>query len=55
MTPTVMKRYREAYDRFCDELASLAKRRRAGLLRLDAEQDVVKQLATLFETGSLAA
>ena len=55
VTPAVLKRYREAYDRFCDELASLAKRRRAGLLRLDAEQDVVRQLATLFETGSLAA
>ena len=55
MTPAVMKRYRGAYDRFCNELTALAKRRRAGLLRLDAEQDVVKQLATLFETGSLAA
>ncbi len=55
MTPAVLKRYREAYDRFCNELTSLAKRRRAGLLRLDAGQDVVRQLATLFETGSLAA
>ena len=55
VTPAVLKRYRQAYDYFCDTLASLAKRRRAGLLRLDAEQDVVRQLATLFETGSLAA
>ena len=55
MTPAVMRRYREAYERFCDELTSLARKRRAGLLRLDAEQDVVRQLATLFESGSLAA
>ena len=55
VTPAVLRRYRQAYDHFCDTLASLAKRRRAGLLRLDAEQDVVRQLATLFETGSLAA
>ena len=54
VTPAVLKRYRKAYDRFCDELAALAKKRKAGLLRLDAEGDVVLQLAKLFETGSLA-
>ena len=54
ITPAVRKRYVEAYDGFCNELAALAKRRRAGLLRLDAERDVALQLATLFESGRLA-
>ena len=54
VTPAVLKRYQKAYDRFCDELAALAKKHKAGLLRLDAEGDVVLQLARLFETGSLA-
>ena len=55
VTPTVLKRYRKAYQDFCTELAALAKKRRAGLLRLDAEDDVVLRLATLFESGGLAA
>ena len=54
ITPAVLKRYRLAYDGFCEGLAQLAKQRQAGLLRLDAEGDVVSQMATLFETGSLA-
>ena len=55
ITPAVLKRYRKAYEDFCNELTAMAKQRRAGLLRLDAEDDVVTQLATLFEAGSLAA
>ncbi|WIO75327.1 DUF58 domain-containing protein [Porticoccaceae bacterium LTM1] len=54
MTPAVIKRYKEVYDDFCGRLAELAKKRQAGLLRLDAEGDVVSQMAKLFETGSLA-
>ena len=55
ITPAVLKRYRKAYDDFCQKLTALARKRRAGLLRLDAENDVVVQLATLFEAGGLAA
>ena len=54
ITPAVLKRYRSAYDGFCKELAGLANRRQAGLLRLDAEEDVTSQLARLFESGGLA-
>ena len=53
ITPAVLRRYREAYDRFQDGLNAFARRRSAGLLRLDADREVVPQLATLFETGAL--
>ncbi|WIO74709.1 DUF58 domain-containing protein [Porticoccaceae bacterium LTM1] len=53
MTTAVLKRYQEAYQTFSEQLAQVAKKRQAGLLRLDAEGDVVGQLAKLFETGSL--
>lgn len=51
LTPTVLERYRQAYDRFASGLADLAKRRHAGLLALDADQPVVPQIAALFEQG----
>ena len=51
-TPAVLDAYRAAYDRFQSGLARFAASRRAGLLRLDADGDVLAQLATLFETGS---
>ena len=54
MTPAVIKRYQEAYQHFCEQLAQLAKKRQAGLLRLNAQNDVVLQMAKLFESGSLA-
>ena len=50
-TAEVLARYRAAYDRFQDGLLALARRRGAGLLRLDVEQPVVPQLAALFEGG----
>lgn len=51
ITPAVLQRYREAHASFLQELIDLARRRRAGLLRVNAEQDVVPQLAGLFESG----
>jgi uncharacterized protein (DUF58 family) len=54
VTPAVIARYRESYDRFQATLADFARKRGHGLLRLDADLDVVPQLGTLFETGSLA-
>ena len=53
-TAAVMNHYREAYDRFQARIHEFARQRNAGLLRLDVEAEVVPQLATLFETGSLA-
>ncbi len=53
VTPQVLRRYRQAYQRFNDALAAEARKRHAGLLRLDVEQDVVSQLSSLFAGGSL--
>ena len=51
-TGTVLDAYRQAYAEFQDKLTEFAKRRHAGLVRLDVEADVVDQLATLFESGA---
>ena len=51
LTPAVLTRYRAAYDRFNAGLAAFARSRNAGLLALDADAEVVPQLATLFENG----
>lgn len=53
-TAAVLNHYREAYDRFQERLSEFVRQRNAGLLRLDVDAEVVPQLATLFETGSLA-
>ncbi len=53
VTAEVLNRYREAYEDFSEELATFARERQAGLLRLDAEQDVLGQLGSLFESGVL--
>jgi uncharacterized protein (DUF58 family) len=52
VTPAVLDRYRAAYGAFESELSAFAAERNAGLLRLDADRDVVAQLAHLFEGGS---
>ena len=51
VTSEVLQRYRAAYDRFGAGLAALARSRRAGLLVLDVENEVVPQIASLFENG----
>ncbi len=48
----VLGRYRESYDRFQAKIIAFAKSHPAGFLRLNADQEVVPQLANLFETGS---
>jgi len=52
-TTAVLDAYKRAYLRFEEGLTSFARSRPAGLLMLDADKEVVPQLATLFETGSL--
>ena len=51
VTPQVLARYREAYDRFQGGLLSFARRREAGMIQLDAGEEVVPQIAALFENG----
>ena len=51
VTPAVLERYRAAYSEFEASLAGFAAERGAGLLRLDADGDVIAQLASLFEGG----
>ncbi|QDU66130.1 DUF58 domain-containing protein [Engelhardtia mirabilis] len=51
VTPAVLERYRDAYDRFADGLQSFARSRGAGLLAVDVERQIVPQLAELFEQG----
>lgn len=53
VTPTVLERYRAAYDRWQQGLLDLARRRQAGLLRLDVNEALVPQLAQLFRRGVL--
>ena len=54
VTPAVLERYRAAYDRFTEGLASFASGRDAGLVTVDADLPVAPQLATLFEGGRLS-
>ena len=53
VTPTVLARYRDAYDDFQEQLVTFAQKRGAGLLQIDADEPVVPQLAQIFERGSL--
>ncbi len=53
VTPAVRAGYERAYAAWSEQLTTFAQARRIGLLRLDVEQPVVPQLATLFEGGRL--
>lgn len=55
VTPGVVQRYRESYDRFQDTLTRFAQRRGIGMVQVDADQPVVEQLAHLFEGGRYQA
>ena len=55
ITPALLDRYRRAYDHFQSTLTDFAKQRGAGLLHIDVNEEIVPQLATLFESGSYAA
>ena len=49
VTREVLARYRDAYDRFDGALATFARTRGAGLLRLDVDREIIPQLAAVFE------
>jgi uncharacterized protein (DUF58 family) len=51
VTSDVLDRYRAAYDRFMKSLRTFATSRRGGFLPIDADGDVLDQLASLFEGG----
>ncbi len=49
VTREVLARYRDAYDRYDGALATFARTRGAGLLRLDVDREILPQLAAVFE------
>ncbi len=51
VTDSVKTKYREAYDKFQNQLIGFVQTRRAGWLSIDVEQEVVPQLASIFERG----
>ena len=53
ITPATLARYRQSYQEFNDRLAEFATDYDAGLVRVDADEDVLDQLGGLFETGRL--
>ncbi|MDM3870350.1 DUF58 domain-containing protein [Porticoccus sp. W117] len=54
ITPQIVARYQQAYKQFNEELSGIAASNRAGLLQLDADENVVEQLSVLFQSGSLS-
>ncbi|MHC4935490.1 MAG: DUF58 domain-containing protein [Planctomycetota bacterium] len=55
ITAPILERVRVAHDAFHGELRDFARRRGAGILRLDCDREVVPQLAELFEGGRYEA
>jgi hypothetical protein len=53
ITPSVLERYKAAYGSFNSELETLARQRQATLLKVDADEDVLEQLSTLFARGGV--
>ena len=53
LTPQLIERYQDAYRAFTDRLAALADERGAGLVRIDADRDVLEQLSAIFPSGVL--
>ncbi|MEM1067847.1 MAG: DUF58 domain-containing protein [Planctomycetota bacterium] len=51
----VLQKYREAYDQHFDRLREFSRSRRGGFLSIDHDQDVMQQLANLFEGGRYVA
>jgi uncharacterized protein (DUF58 family) len=52
---TVLEKYRDAYDRHFDRLRDFARSRKGGFLIMDHDQDVMQQMAGLFEGGRYVA
>ncbi|MEZ6195393.1 MAG: hypothetical protein R3F20_06670 [Planctomycetota bacterium] len=55
VTPELLTRYREAFERFRFGLADCARRRGWGLLAIDVEREIVPQLSSIFGDGSYRA
>lgn len=55
VTRSVLDRYTAAYDAFHAELTEFCKRRGAGYVQLDVDQDLLGQLGVLFEGGRFVA
>lgn len=53
VTPELIARYRAAYRDFTDSLDTFARRRGATLVRMDADGDVLDQLAPVLTAGSV--
>ncbi len=51
--PAVLNRYRRIYGEFNQQLTSFSSQQGIGLVRLNADEDVLDQLAGLFESGAL--
>ena len=51
ITPKILARYRAAYAQFNADLADVARRRQAPLVKIDVEGDIVEQLSLLFKDG----
>ena len=55
VTPAILEKVRQAHDTFHHELNDFARRRGAGLLRIDCDAPLIPQLADLFEGGRYEA
>ena len=51
--PAVLARYRRIYEEFNQQLTEFASGQGIGLIRVNADGDVLEQLGTLFETRAL--
>ncbi len=52
---SVLKRYTDAYDQHFNKLRDFARSRNGGFLMIHHDQDVMKQMANLFEGGRYVA
>ncbi|MCD9005878.1 DUF58 domain-containing protein [Luteimonas sp. XNQY3] len=53
VTPELVERYKRGYRAFNETLRAFARERGSGLLRMDADGDVLEQLSALFDGGEL--
>ena len=52
---SVLDKYRDAYDQHFDRLRDFTRGRHGGFLTIDHDQDIMQQLANLFEGGRYVA
>jgi len=55
ITSAILQRYRNTYDRHFEQLRTFVRRRHGGWLDIDADADVMDQMAKLFEGGRLVS